>query len=283
MTVKPYPSNIIIFNIDERAFDNEIKLALKRSWTHIGEILVRSHAGNETLEPSNFIHVTVKYGTRKFLLSNEEADTNWNERIEQHLLSTMRKISNNIVAFNRRQRKCGDPELAFDFIEFELEAGALTLEYRLDSNGCLPASCADIASDIRQALNEGILGEVTRVKIPSAKSYQEQVTQYAAEKAASSPDESVSADDDLLCDTADTQEDIEFIESPDLVAKLAEQEVAASTQVSPFEVAPLTEEQWEAEYGVMDADFEINYTIWEAVYVDGTSREFNPQSKEFIS
>ena len=184
MATKPYPSNIIIFNVDDRILDDDLKLALKRSWTHIGEMLVRPHAASEGSEPRNIMHVVVKYGTRSYLRSgDEERDANWSERMEQHLLSTMRKISNNNIAFNRRQRKTGDAELAIDAIEFELEAGALTLEYRLDSNGCVPASCAHIATDIRAALNAGVLGEPVRVKAPSDSSYRRQAHAYAQLKA----------------------------------------------------------------------------------------------------
>lgn len=295
MAMKPYPSNLIIFNVDERVLDEGMKLALKRSWTHIGEILVRSHAGDDDTPPCNFLHVMVKYGTRRYLrCDGGEADENWSERMEQHLLSTMRKISGNTVAFNRRQRKTGDPELALDFIEFELEAGALTFEFRLDSNGCVPVSCARIATEVREALSAGALGEPVRVRIPSARSYSEQARAHAEAKAAEAAREAAAEEERLAAEAAAREAaEIEaeelFMESPVLVAE-AQREEAAKAEAeasahadSPLEVAPLTEEEWEAEYGVPDVEFEIDRTLWEAVYADGTTREFDSAARQFVA
>lgn len=281
MAIKPYPSNIIIFNVDERVLDNDMKLALKRSWTHIGEILIRPHTANESPDPISFIHVTVKYGTRPYLRSGiEDSDANWTERMEQHLLSTMRKVSSNVVAFNRRQRKYGDPDLAFDFIEFELEAGSLTLEFHLDSNGCLPSSCAGVATEIRDALNTGALGEPVRVKAPSARSYQEQAAAFAEAASTAEPldemEEEAEGDDEA-------QDDLLFVEAPELAAEIEREEAEEAKKDSPFEVAPLTEEEWELEYGVNEADFAIDYRMWEVVSADGASQEFDSQTKMFVA
>lgn len=289
MATKPYPSNIIIFNVDDRILDDDLKLALKRSWTHIGEMLVRPHAASEGSEPRNIMHVVVKYGTRSYLRSgDEERDANWSERMEQHLLSTMRKISNNNIAFNRRQRKTGDAELAIDAIEFELEAGALTLEYRLDSNGCVPASCAHIATDIRAALNAGVLGEPVRVKAPSDSSYRRQAHAYAQLKAEEAARAAVEEETRLAAEeaerlAAEAAAVERFAESPELAAEVEREEAEEARKTSPLEVPPLTDEEWEAEYGVLDADFEIDYRLWEAVYADGSSREFDPSVQQFVS
>lgn len=280
MTMKPYPSNIILFNIDDRILTNDIKLALKRSWTHIGEILVRSHEGDESASPRNIIHVKVKYGTRTYLSDTEEhASENWFERMEQHLLSTMRKISSNIIAFNRRQKKYGEDELVFDTLEFDLEAGALTLEYKLDSNGCLPPTCAYIATDIRRQLNEARLGEPARIRIPSKQSYLNQAAAHAEaaaaralETAANEAEQATHEEDELL-----------FVEVPELVEELEQDELTQTQKASPFEVAPLTEEEWEAEYGYADAEFEIDYRVCEALYADGSSREFDTQLKQAVA
>lgn len=286
MAVKPYPSNIIIFDIDDRVLDDDMKLALKRSWTHIGEILVRSHKGAQDAGPSNFIHVMVKFGTRKYLNSAaEDSDANWFERIEHHLLSTMRKISNNVIAFNRRQHKTEDPIISFDYIEFGLEGGVLTLEYRLDSNGSLPVSCADIATDIRTAINDGTLGDPVRVRIPSTRSYQEQVRAWTeAVETQATLEASLSAENDRSENRND--DDTWFVESPELVAEVIGEEEVEAEKNSPFEVAPLTEEEWQARYGVADPHFEIDYRIWEEIYADGTSQEYDSQvkqTKEFVA
>lgn len=288
MAMKPYPSNIIMFYLDDRIYNDDIKLALKRSWTHIGEILVRSYEGAADSSPKNFIQVVVKYGNRAYLRdTNDEAQAHWTERIEQHLLSTIRKISNNVIAFNRRQRKHAEPEIAFDSLVFELESGALSLEYKLDSNGYLPPACAHIATDIREALNAGILGEPTRILIPSPASYQQQERAAAEAKAASeavAASDTAGAEGEQATTAVDNDETGElFIEAPELVAEIEQQEALKAKEDSPFEIAPLTEEEWQAEYGVAEADFVLDYRVWEVVSSEGTSCDFDSELKRFVA
>lgn len=286
MAIKPYPSNLIIFYIDERTLDSELTLAIKRSWTHIGDILVRPRPAGEDEPLCNYIHVMVKYGTRHYLAAGDaEADGNWNERVQHHLLSSIRKIGNNCIAFNRQQRKTGDPEIAFDYIEFSLESGALALEFRLDSNSSLPTSCADVATEIRAALAAGTLGDPVRVRVPSRRSYALQAQAAAAAKA----EAEARAAEEAAAEAEAREEEEEkaserFMESPELAAEVREEEEQEERERphSPLEVSPLTAEEWEALYGVPDVDFDIDYDIWEAVYKDGTSREYDPASGAFI-
>lgn len=276
MAMKPYPSNLIIFNLDERNFSEEVKLAIIRSWVHIGQVLVRTHAAEDDGEPANFMHVMVKYGTRPYLYSDKVgADENWNERVEHHLLSTMRKVSNNNIAFNRTQRRNGNPEVKLDYIEFELEQGKFTLELKLDSNGAVPLSCAELATEVRAKLNSGEIGQPVRVRIPSAASYGAQANDAAEAKAAAAA--AAQAEAERLAAEAETTQEAEeasFTEEPELVAEV-EQEEAAQMPDSPLEVKPMTEEEWEANYGVPKADFVLDYHCAEAIYADGSSKEFS--------
>ncbi len=293
MAMKPYPSNLIVFYVDGRILDEELKLDIKRSWTHIGEILVRPRPSGKGDEPvCSYVHVMVKFGTRRYLeVDGGESDDNWAQRMEQHLLSTMRKVGSNMVAFNRRRRKYDLPELVLDYIEFELEGGRLTLEYRLDSNGALPTDCARVATDVRTALGAGLLGDPVRVRVPSTRAYREQAEQAAREKAAAA--ERASAEAAVRAEAeeraraeAEERAEEEFMESPEMSAEVAREDAeaeAAAKADSPLEVAPLTPEEWEAEYGVRDADFAIDYRVWEAVYADGTAREFDSASGAFVA
>lgn len=292
MTVKPYPSNTIIFDVDDRVLDEEMKLALRRSWTHIGEILVRSHTGSEDDKPQSSIRVMVKYGTRPYLKSDgADADANWTERLEPYLKSTIRKIGSNTIAFNRRQRKTGDSEFVPDTLEFVLEGGSLVLEYRLPSNGNLPVSCASIATNVREALNAGVLGEPARIRIPSVRSYELQAARYAQAKAEAEAREAggpaveaeTAAMPETVAEVEPAEDELAFIESPELVEAVEEEEAAAAKTDSPFEITPLSEEEWEAEYGDIEADFEIDYSLWDAVFADGTAREFDPSTNQFLS
>lgn len=278
MPSKPYPSNLIIFDLDERVFSENMKLALIRSWVHIGQTLVHTHAGNSESEPVNFMHVMVKFGTRHYLYSKDDgADENWDERMEQHLLATMRKISNNNIAFNRTQRRLGEAELTINYLEFELEGGALTLEFLLDSNGALPLSCAGLATEVREQLNAGKLGKPVRVRVPSKASYVVQAQAAAEQRAAEEERAAQAAAAEAAAKAAAQEEEPEadFEEEPALVEEFEqEQEEAAAVEDSPLEVRPMTEEEWQANYGVLEPLFALDYRTAEAIYSDGSSAEF---------
>ena len=155
-------------------------------------------------------------------------------------------------------------------------------------------SCARIATEVREALSAGALGDPVRVRIPSARSYSEQARAHAEAKAAEAAREAAAEEERLAAEAAAREAaEIEaeelFMESPVLVAE-AQREEAAKAEAeapahadSPLEVAPLTEEEWEAEYGVPDVEFEIDRTLWEAVYADGTTREFDSAARQFVA
>jgi hypothetical protein len=274
-------------NIDERFMNRELKLALERSWAHVGDTIVRTHTSPQDADPYNFIQVLVKYGTRRYLLSaDEDADANWTERMEKHLSNTFAKVGNNTKIYNRNQRKGGHDEVAYDHIDLELESGSLVLQFRLDSNSDLPVACAHIATRIRKFLNEGGWGEnLRRVIIPSLESYQQQeaaflerLPQREAERAAEEQSARQAAEEARI--RAEREAEEQFLESPELAQEFeGEQDEEAREKV---EVLPLTAEEWEAAYGFDDADFEIDYRVWELVYEDGSSRVFDSSKETFI-
>lgn len=284
MAMLPYPTNTLIFNIDDRVLDEPLKLALKRSWTHVGDLLVRGHAGEGDV-PSNYLHVMVKFGCRPYLGAGEEADANWSERMEQHVRATLRKVSANLIAFNRNQRRDGKPELSLDFIEFSLESGALTLELLTDSNGAVPEACATVATQVRAALNRGAIGEAVRVRVPATASYTAQAAE-AAKRAAAEAAKREAAAEEEAASSEEAAEEVVFTEDPTLLAEAeaADQvEAADEGAVSPLEVAPLTEEEWEAAYGTPAVDFEVDYAIGEAIDAEGTSRTFVVATGEAVA
>lgn len=281
MTMLPYPTNTLIFNIDDRVLDEPLKLALKRSWTHVGDLLVRGRAA-EGEAPSNFLHVMVKFGCRPYLGAGEEADANWSERMEQHVRATLRKVSANLIAFNRNQRRDGKPELSLDFIEFSFENGALTLELLTDSNGAVPEACATVATQVRAALNRGDIGEAVRVRVPAMASYAAQAAE-AAERARAEAAERKAAAEEEAADSEEAAEEVVFTEDPALLAEAEAQDEGEAETVSPLEVAPLTEEEWEAAYGTPAVDFEVDYAIGEAIDAEGTSRTFVVATGEAVA
>lgn len=296
MALKPYPSNLIVFDICSEEFDEELKLDIVRSWTHIGEVLVRTHDTPEGQQSRNVIHIKVKYGCRPYLKVDEgESDANWAERMEQHILSTMRKVSNNLIAHNRRRRREDLPEITFWSMEFELERGALMLEFLLDSNGAVPTECARMASDIRAALAAGELGQAVRVVAPSPNAYANQVEAARIEREAREAQEQAKAveqqaQEDQVRQEAEAEAQERFMESPELVEaegkreeEAKEEQAAENDRVSPLEVAPLSREEWDALYGVHDADFKVDYHIWQVIDAQGGTREFDSIAHAFVA
>ena len=324
MALKPYPSNLIIFDMANEGFDEELKLDLVRSWTHISEVLVRTHTTPEGEEPKNVIHIKVKYGARPYLaVDGGESDANWAERMEQHILATMRNVSSNLVAHNRRRRREGLAEIPFASMEFELERGAMTFEFLLDSNGAVPAECAHMATHIRAALAAGTLGQAVRVVAPSPEAYAEQAAaaeqeRHAREEAEAAEKAEKAAAEEAARVQAEEKAQERFMESPELVQAEDAREASegAGTQdggaatdggaedtggeggegdaeeapedpydrrVSPLEVPPLSREEWDALYGTHEADFTVDYHLWRVVYADGSTREFDSQAEAFVA
>ncbi len=323
MALKPYPSNLIIFDMDARGFDEQVRLDLVRSWTHISEVLVRTHSAPEGEPAKNVIHIKVKYGTRPYLAADDgESDANWAERMEQHILATMRKVSSNLVAHNRRRRREGSPEIPFASMEFELGRGALTLEFLLDSNGCVPTECAHIATHIRAALAAGTLGPAVRVVAPSPKAYERQAEAAAQERQAREQAQADARAEKQAAaqaarEQAEERAQERFMESPELMEaeRAREQAIEAARRdaqaagpvdgeapgapgaggadqtpadpyerrVSPLEVPPLSREEWDALYGTREADFAPDYSLWRVVYADGSAREFDSQTEAFVA
>lgn len=296
MALKPYPSNLIVFDMCTEEFDEELKLDIVRSWTHIGEVLVRTHDTPEGQQSRNVIHIKVKYGCRPYLkVDGGESDANWAERMEQHILSTMRKVSNNLIAHNRRRRREYLPEIRFWSMEFELERGVLMLEFLLDSNGAVPIECAHMASDIRAALAAGELGQAVRVVAPSPNAYADQAEAARVEREAREAQERAKAVEQEAQEAearqeAEAEAQERFMESPEMVEAeekreegTKEERAGEDDRVSPLEVAPLSREEWDALYGVHDADFKVDYHIWQVIDAQGGTREFDSIAHAFVA
>ena len=156
---QPRPSCTLILDIDERLFSEEVKLEVGRCYSYVCTTLVRTHPASDG-EPVNTARILAKLGTRKYVHSSDEgADELWSDVMERWLHNEFHKIGNNLVIYNRRQREIGGVELNFDWLEVELENGALTLAWRLDSTSFIDPERSALASQVRALLNGGALGE----------------------------------------------------------------------------------------------------------------------------
>ena len=127
----------------------------------------------------------VKLGTRRYLRAEDEgADELWNDVMERWFYNELYKVSNNMLIYNRRQREVGNPQLAFDWIDVELQNGQLHALLHCDNVSGIRPETSELLTQLRAAYNEGALGEdVVRAYLPAPASYEEQKAAGLAAKA----------------------------------------------------------------------------------------------------
>lgn len=275
---QPRPSCTLILDIDEALATEETKLEVGRCYSYVGSALVRPHAAEET--PRCRMRLMAKLGNRKYLRSSDEgADALWGDVMEQWLYNQFHTVSNNMRIYNRRQQEIGGVELPFEWLEVELENGALTVSLALDSNCCVPPEQASLVTAVRDAFNGGALGEdVVRVEAPSAASLEQQkeagaiaVTereaQREAEAAAKAEAEAAAAA------AAEAEADQDFLESP------AKADAEAASRAAEEEAARAALEE---KYGVAEPDFVVDYTLWDVLRTDGSRATFDSSTGAFV-
>lgn len=278
---QPRPSCTLILDIDERLYSEDVKLEVNRCYSYVCTTLVRSHPAGEG-EPANTARILAKLGTRKYVHSSDEgADELWNDVMERWIYNEFHKIGNNMVIYNRRQRETGGVELYFDWIEVELENGALDLCFRMDSTSFIAPEHSELCTQVRAALNAGALGEgVTKVWLPSEASYARQVEAYEAAKAEieaqKAAEEAAKAEAERQAKEAAEAEAAEaFLESPELVAEEEKEAAGGETREE-------IREEVEAKYAMPEADFAIDYAVWTVEYADGSHRDFDSAAGAFV-
>lgn len=273
---QPRPSCTLILDIDERLYSEEVKLEVGRCYAYVCTTLVRTHPASEG-DPVNTARILAKLGTRKYVHS---ADELWGDVMERWLRNEFHKIGNNLVIYNRRQREIGGVELNFDWLEVELENGAITLAWRLDSTSFIDPERSALASQVRALLNDGTLGEgVVRVQMPSDASYAQQVAQAAEEQAAreAAVDEKAARkaeEERLAAEKAEQEAEAAFLESPELVAEEEKETDGETYEEMRAEI--------EEKFAMPEADFAIDYAAWTVVYADGAQRDFDSTTGAFV-
>ncbi len=298
---KPHPSMALLLDLDERLVDNDLRLEIDRCYSYLGTPVVRTHPAGEGA-PENAIRMMVRVGAREYLDSTAEgADALWNDSIEHWLLNQVHAVENQMKIFNRRQREEGRDELAFTWLEVELQGGRLTVRLRLDSSCGIDPADSVWVTRVRTALNEGALGEgVVAVQLPSDASFEQQYVAGMAALAA----RKVAEEEAARAAEAEAAAEAAFMASPALVAEAEEAakeaEEAADIVVQARIARDLeaaergelekTPEQIVAEriaeeahlgediqkkYALPEADFPIAFDQWTVIYADGTTRDFD--------
>lgn len=314
--LKTHPSMLLMLDIDERLDTHDLRLEINRCYAYVGSPVIRTHAPEDADAPVvNTMRIIVQLGTRHYIDSSVEgADELWEGTLKDYLRNQFHKLANQMMIFNRRQREESNPELIFTYLETNLENGKLVCRMHLDSTCVIPESESAWLGRVRQAYNEGVLGEgVVNVTLPSPESYDLQykegmIAKAEREAARKAAEEAERAAKEAEQAAAEDVAEAGFMESPELLneAKLADAAEAAShdvvmkAQVEEVLDKPDNEktaeeivadriaeeahlhELMEKKYAVPEADFALNYSVWQINYEDGTSKTYDWNARESV-
>lgn len=272
------PSLVLIMDIDESLATQKTREEVGRCYNHVGTALIRTHQTPRDAPVSNTMRMLVKLGTRRYLYSADEgADELWESVMEKWLYNEFYNVANSVKIYNRRQREIENVEIDFDWLKVELQNGDLSVSLYLDSNSDLPASCAKLLTQLRNALNADTLGKnVASVMMPSAQAYDVQKTAGLSAKKAREEQarrEAEAAADRAAAQAAQAEAAAEenFLESPEL---LPESDVVAEAKAYRDELM--------GKYTFDDPDFAIDYRIWTITYSDGNTRQYDSERGLFL-
>lgn len=274
---QPRPSMTLILDVDERIDSEELRLEVGRSYTYVATTLVRTHAAaSEDAPVENTLRMLVKLGTREYLdASVEGADELWNNVMRTWFANQFRKIGNQTLIYNKRQREIEDgSELAFTWLEVDLQNGTLPVRLHMNDVSSIDESAAEVLSVVRDAYNNGKLGDkasVARVSTPTDEDWAAQVAagavaaaKRAEEQAAAEAASAAAAEAERAA--AEAAADEAFLESPELIAEGEAEDVAAQGGgVEPPELV----------FELDEPTFVPTYNTWTVEYTNGASKTFN--------
>ena len=269
---QPRPSLTLIVDVDERIDSEELRLEIGRSYTYVGSALVRTHAAAVDDAPvENTLRMLVKLGTRQYLNEGEEgSDELWNDVMRTWFENQFRKIGNQTLIYNKRQREIEDgQELVFTWLEVDLQNGQLPVRLRMNDVSSIEESAAEVLSVVRDAYNSGKLGDrasIARISMPTAESWKQQVADGAVAAAKRAEEDRAAAEAAAAAAEAERAAAEEaFLESPELVA--ADEEGEAVVEGGGVEAPELV-------FELDEPTFAVDYSTWTVEYTDGTSKTF---------
>lgn len=211
------PSLTLVLDLDETIASDETIQELKRSYSHIGTPVIRTHtsdseedktakASEAESQPRNTARALLKLGTKHYLKhSDEGADELWAEVMESWIGNAFHRIGNNMKVFNDRQREIGLPEVFFDSFDLVLQGGELTVAVHPTPEGLIDPALKTVITQARELYNEALIdearegsvdgevGTIVLIEIPARSSYEDQKDQAWAEWVANHPE--ATADD----------------------------------------------------------------------------------------
>lgn len=283
------PSLTLVLDLDERVAAEQTILEINRSYAHIGTPVIRTHAceSAEDAPVRNTARLIVNMGTYSYLNSADEgADERWETIVGPWIGNMLRKIGNNMKVFNDRQRKIGYPEVHFDTLDIELDAGAFTVAVRPQGAGDVDEAVAELVTAARDLRNDGTFAEAVRVELPCAESWNAQrdtaweawVAEHPEVLEEPDTDEDASAGDvaDEAAEPAPEKTREELL-AEDIAAKSYE-----NTAVPPTDSEALPRPQREEEEEEEPFDFPVDYTLWAVIEADGATRTYDCAAAAFV-
>ena len=263
----------LILDLDERVDCEELRLEVGRSYAYVGSTLVRTHAAaGEDAPVENTMRMLVKLGTRQYLAADEEgSDELWNDVMRDWFRNQFRKLGNQALIYNKRQKEIEDGrELAFTWLEVDLQNGTLPVRLRMNDASGIAEDAAGMLSLVRDAYNEGKLGDtgsIARVSMPSDDDWAAQVEagaaafaeRKAAEEAAATEAEAAAEAERAAAEAAAAEA---FLESPELME--ADAHAVDGGGMEPPELV----------FELDEPTFAPTYRTWTVEYTDGTSKVF---------
>lgn len=265
------PSLILKMDFDERAYNDEVKSEIKRSYAYVAPSLVETHEASDG-RPENVMRFIIKVHRPYWEKNDEVAQELWEGSMVKWLHNMFAKVSATMVAVNTQHENRG--ESTVDYAWLDLEFGTnLTIRVKLNADSSIPENAYDLVAAVRDAACDGLLGEnPALVSIPSEESWLMQLAAVEAEleaqaqaeaEAADQADEGEGAAEEVVGEAEGAEEVVEDGEVADGELE-AEEEIEALPE---FPAVP---------------DFAIDYSVWGVEDADGVIREFDSAEGAFI-
>ena len=276
------PSLILKMDFDERAYNDEVKSEIKRSYSYVAPSLVETHEACDG-RPENVMRFTIKVHRPYWDVNDEASQELWEGSMVKWLHNMLAKVSNTMMAANTQHKNRG--ERTVDYAWLDLEFGNnLTIRVKLNADSSIPENTYDIVAAVRKAACAGVLGDnLAVVSVPSYESWSAQLAAVEAELAAQAEAEAAAAAEAAAQETevsggdqeAETDEAVEVVEDAEAVDdvesaddELEDEETDETEELPEFPPFP---------------DFEVDYRIWGVEDADGVIREFDSVERSFVA
>lgn len=276
------PSLILKMDFDERAYNDEVKSEIKRSYSYVAPSLVETHEARDG-RPENVMRFTIKVHRPYWDVNDEASQELWEGSMVKWLHNMLAKVSNTMMAANTQHKNRG--ERTVDYAWLDLEFGNnLTIRVKLNADSSIPENTYDIVAAVREAACAGVLGDnLAVVSVPSYESWAAQLAAVEAELAAQAEAEAAAAVE-AAAQEAETLEGDQEAETDETVEVVEDAEAVDDVESADDELEDEeTDETEELPEFPPFPDFEVDYRIWGVEDADGVIREFDSVERSFVA